>query len=735
MAEAVSDGSVEEQPARDGRRDRDLLGRADSPLRKKLDELYGTIQKGWQDQAKRSDDQQDWWNCYNCVLDRNQFYNGNAALYVPLVRDAINARATRFVNQLFPNSGRCVEVVSQDGKQPIDIIALLDHYIRTSKLKTKIVRPLLINGDVEGQYNLYVDWTEIRRQMVTRALLPPLLSDGAGAAVEDRDGEPIADVVVEDIVEAAPGLEVLHDSDVLILPATADSIDEALERGGCAVICRRWSKADIEAKIEAGEFREDEGKWLLDLIEAGPSETARDVPNQDKLLVEATGIKAKGGPITGWEVWTKLPLDARGGYSAKGERQLCRVWFGPERRPLGAKRNPYWNDLCPLLSESPVKIAGRAKGQSAVAPVAPLQWAANDAANEGEDSAHYAAMPIMRVSPNVTAPIILNVGALLRAEQNEVEMIAFPDLTGRQIQRISAYTQQIFQTLGVNPAMMPQQTGKPGAKRNQAEIAMEQQVDLLTTADAVSILEEGILTPLCRWMVDLDHQFRDRDLAVRKFGVMGKRAEMQPIPPQQNAARYFFKWLGAEAARNAAMMQQQIGALNVLRGLKPDLMAEGYRLRLGPLIENMAVAMFGAATGGQVIEDMRHQSSLDAELENRLLLEGHEVPVQPLDPDVDHIRRHIQAGQATGDPIGNIAIHIRAHLAQMQQKTQAQAQVAMGQMMRPSPGQPAPAAAGRPGPRRGAIPAGPRRAAQMPPGAIRPDNMPAAGALTMPRRM
>lgn len=729
MADTVVE-TEEAAPNKELRRDQDLSGKETSPIRKKLDKLYDAIIKGWQDQGKRGDHQDDWWNCYNCMLDENQFYTGNAELYVPIVRDAVNARATRFVNQLFPNSSRYVEVISHDGKQPIDIIALLDYYIRHKKLKTKVVKPLSINGDIEGQYNLYVDWGEVTRWIVTKIRRqPPLI--GPDGTIEDPDAEPMEDIDEEEIVEGAPGIEVLHDSDVLVLPQTADSIDEALERGGCVVICRRWSKADVETLIDAGEFTKKEGDWLLEYIESGGETRTRDVPDQEKSLAQAIGVRAKSGSIVGLEVWTKLPVSEKGYDEKNGERRLCRVWFGPERRTLGVKRNPYWNDLCPLLSEPVVKIAGRFKGQSIVEPIAPLQWAANDAANEGEDSAHLSAMPMIRVSPNVTVPIIMNVGAILRAEAGEIEMVQFPNLTDRQIQRIAIYTQAIFQTLGVNPAMMPQQTGKPGTKRNQAEIAMEQQVDILTTAEAVSVMEEGILTPLCRWIVDLDHQFRDRKLTVRRFGVMGKHAEMEDIPPQQNSARYWFKWLGAESARNAAMMQQQVAALNVLRGLKPDLMAEGYRLRLGPLIENMSISLFGAATGAQVIEDMRHQSSIDPELENELMMEGHDVPVQPLDNDVDHIKAHSQIAQQLGDPLGNVKLHIASHMQQMQQKVQAQAQMAMRQMMGgQQQGQPR----GANGPRPGAMPAGPRVVAQQPAGAIRPDNMPGAGALTMPRR-
>ena len=75
--------------------------------------------------------------------------------------------------------------------------------------------------------------------------------------------------------------------------------------------------------------------------------------------------------------------------------------------------------------------------------------------------------------------------------------------------------------------MMPNSSGRPGAKRNQAEIAQEQQVDILTTADAVTTLEEGILTPLMQRFAQYDHQFRDAPMTIRMFGEMGERAVMQ----------------------------------------------------------------------------------------------------------------------------------------------------------------------------------------------------------------
>src|SRR5206468_9305409 len=140
----------------------------------------------------------------------------------------------------------------------------------------------------------------------------------------------------------------------------------------------------------------------------------------------------------------------------------------------------------------------------------------------------------------------------------------FPALWKDAIPLIQADTQTINQTLGVNPAMMPQQTGRPGARRNQAEIALEQSVDLLTTAEACTVLEEGILTPVVgERFVEYDHQFRDEAVTVRAFGEMGLTAKMEQIEPIQLNNRLEFTWFGVEQARSAQAMQQQVAFLNV----------------------------------------------------------------------------------------------------------------------------------------------------------------------------
>src|SRR5260370_26590486 len=156
------------------RRDADLLGRNGSACRKFLAKKIGAIGRGFEDQASRSDDLDKWWRIFNCELDANQFYNGNAQVYVPIIRDAINARSTRFANQLFPQSGRFIDVTATDGSTPYEIIAILNHYISDAKLKTEIVRPLMKTGDIEGQMNLYIDWRTVTRHIVSRETRVPI---------------------------------------------------------------------------------------------------------------------------------------------------------------------------------------------------------------------------------------------------------------------------------------------------------------------------------------------------------------------------------------------------------------------------------------------------------------------------------------------------------------------------------------------------------------------------------
>src|ERR1700756_1517810 len=253
-------------------------------------------------------------------------------------------------------------------------------------------------------------------------------------------------------------------------------------------------------------------------------------------------------------------------------------------------------------------------------------------------------MPVFMTDPAKnprTATMILNLGAVWEIDPNSTRAVEFPPLWQHAIPLIQADMQMIFQAWGVNPSMLPQQTGRPGAKRNQAEVAMEIQVDLLTTAIGCSVLEEGIMTPSQEITVDLDHQFRDQDATVRAFGDLGSAAKMEDVPPQQNRTRLNFTWFGVEQARNAAQLQQQIAFLNVARGMEPALQKAGYMLDPAAPLIHAAGNIFGWREGRQVIRDMRQQMGVDPEFENEMLLQGLPAIVHMMDDDPRHLMAHI----------------------------------------------------------------------------------------------
>src|SRR5215472_5484916 len=329
-------------------------------IKDELLEVFKRVEEGYRDQWNRSNDQQDYWEIYNCTLTSKQFYVGNSKIFVPIIHNAVNARKTRFTNQVFPQAGRYVEVTSTDGTRPDALASLLEHYVRKAKLRTKVMPALCKAGDIEGQYNIYVNWCKRKRHVTWRAAVPPEMMEG----MPNPATEPIIDIRHETITAAHPEVEVLADSDVLILPVTADDIDEALEEGGSVTIIRRWTKAKIDRMVKEGAIRKDAGAELKNRLQ---QKVALENINQAKTLADAAGIKGVQGARHAlvYETFTKLEI--------KGEHLLCQAFYGGEQRILGARRNPLWSDRVPLLSVPVEKVGGLFKGRPKVADCADLQ--------------------------------------------------------------------------------------------------------------------------------------------------------------------------------------------------------------------------------------------------------------------------------------------------------------------------------------------------------------------------
>jgi hypothetical protein len=689
-------------------------------IREQAEKVYQKVQQAYKNQLKRNNQNIDHWDCYTCKLNHNQSYEDSLSqIYVPIVYNAVEARTTRFTNQIFPQSGRYVEVVTMDGDFPYGHMALLENYIENAKLRTDIVPALCRNGDIEGQYTLYVGWKNKKRKVRYKRKQKDLIAD---TETELEDVGEYEDIVEQDWKEGYPYVEVISDSDFILSPITADNVDEAIESNGSATILMRMTEGKVQEYIDNGTFIKSVGQQLKQGFggHGGAEQGAYGSRSIEKEQAAHAGIKVEGDTKVAhvYQTWTRLKVN--------GKKRLCVMYLGGDNLILSVKLNPYWCDKCPIISAPVQKLSGIGKGISLVAPVAQLQYMANDAANLAMASGIYSLMPIVMTDPEKNprlGTMLMNTAAIWQTNPNDTQLVEFPKLYQDGFAMIDWCKGEIFQALGVNPSMIT--SGQAYRRPTQAEVANEQMVDVLTTANAVTTIEAGILTPLVERFFEYDRQFRTEDITVKAFGQHGVKARMEVIEPVQVDKRYKFKWFGVEQARSAQQIQQQISAVNVARGIPPQLLP-GRRLDLVPVVEQLIENAFGARLAPHVFRDESALLSLDPEVENQMLVAGFNVRTSELDDDVAHIQKHLE--EAENDVTGFVKLHIAEHQERLMQR---QMEVSMGQAQANPTSAPA---GGASQPLPGSSPAGPSNMKQ-PPGAINPDQMGAADPSAMPRNM
>lgn len=668
-----------------------------STYRDDIEDLIDDVEQAFADKQDQLLNLERYWQCFNTELSVNQAYTGNSQIYVPIIRDAIEARTTRFVNMLFPETEQHVDVVSYGGDLPMPLMAILNHYVKKAKLRM-IAPALLRNGEVEGHYSIYVDWKETTRY-VTRKVEKPVEVDG----IEDWD-QTFLDIEDEEIEEGFPDVDIIPAADLAVFPTTVDNIEDDAE---FVAIARRMTKGKIRQLARDGVFEKSAAKMFL---KNWPSQTDPNAYQDiEKKKINAAGVKRGGKYSLIYEVWKKFKID--------GERRWCRLFYSGPRgeAPLAFKINPNWNDRCSVISMPRVKISGSFWGKSPVDAVEQLQYAVNDACNMAWDSAQYSLLPIVMTDPQKNpnyGSMILSLASIWQTNPNDTKFVTFPQLWSEALQIVAEGKSQIMQSFSLNPAMMAQGAGA-GKKPTQAQVAQDTAVAIETTANEVTTLEDGLFTPMLERFFEMDQQFRKTPMQVKIFGQLGVAAEMMEVPTFAWDDRYEFRWKGVASFKSAQRVQQMIAGMNILKSL-PPVLPSGKRIELDPIVEVLVEETFGPRLGARILVDIRDQLSLDPEMENGLLHDGADIPVHQFDNDQEHLQSHTQAVKQQGDQNGRLRSHIQRHMAQLQRKQQA----AQPGGLPGTPGQPGVAGTPRPG----AQPRAPR-GGQNPAGAIHSDQI------------
>ena len=720
---AVAEQSIEEKdPDLDSAKVENFAD--DTDIQQAAAKLGEKIQKCYDNKQEQTDNCEEYWNIYNACPDENAQYAGNSQCYVPAVRDALNARAKRTLAQLFPINHKHVDVTGPSPDTPYGQLALCEHYIRATQLK-RVIREMLIAGDVTGQWSLYVDWTKSYRRIKEIIRQPPILRDVELNVDVGRMPEEMAEVdefeeELEDteIITEGPEICVVPVEDIAVYPPTVNHSKDAI----ATAVKLRLSYDQVARMQEEGVFLKVEGETIEDMLENyGNPDGGREKKVPPKQRAKEAGVKTEGTYkyLLVYEICADLKLDG-------DRKESCLIYYAGRNRVMGVIRNPRWNGHSPLLSAPIEPISGSYFGRSKIEPVKYLQWNLNDYWNMGMDSAQYAMLPIVMTDP-LKQPnyqsMVMGLAAVWLADPASTKFQSFPAIWKDALSLCQGIKQQIWESLDINDAML----GKmPSGRKNNMAIGQVQQEQQTNIVDHAKNCEELILNPLMQEFMDLDRQYRTEGLTVQTMGDVGTRAKVMEIEPQQFGITYFYRWAGTSFQMNLQRMQQMIAWVNVLRGMDPKLM-NGRKLDVTPLLEFGTEQMFGPEVAPRILVDERNMFVVDAETENVMLANGIMSPVHQMDDDVKHIQIHNQAALQTGDLNGHIRTHMDAHIKQMQAK-QAQSGAAPGGAQgvpggqQPGGGGPAPGVAGTP--RMGAQPGAPRP--QGPPGMIGADAMPGA---------
>lgn len=658
------------------------------------------------------------------MSNENQTYSGYSTNYLPYVRDALKARARYITRMLFPSNGNFVTVTSESGDIPHATMALLNHYIRATKLRS-LFPGLVIAGDIEGEYLLRVDWRERVRHQAK-------LMDIATKDEFDNDipGTEQTQSVEDEVRDMRPEVYIVPAQDCLLLPATADFIED------CEIVCVKLHMTEdmIRACVADGLFDEDQAEKLISNMGAakgGPGDA-----DPQKRATQAAGVR-KGNAVKEaviYQAWQRLEVPIAG--TRKYDKRRCVTHYWGNGSILSIMRNPFDCDRVPVIGLARDRVRGSIWGKPTLsAGVEQLQYAANDVINMGQDSAKYSLQPIIMTDPSEDprlSSVVMSMLAIWEVNPNTTKILELPQLWKDAFAMAAAYRDQIFSSLGVTPAMIPH--ANAGKKPTQAQVAQDAQTAIENVQDEVDSLEGGVMADLLQWFFDLDAQYRNDDIVIESYGRMGVQAKMERIPPWQMAmGRYAFGWNGSEAFKSPQRMQMNTALMNVLRGIPPNQMG-GLTVNLAPLVEKMTEEAWGPEVAPRVLIDPKTMYSIEPQMENEIMAANIPVSVAPTDDQGKHIPVHQQALQGANPAVQQIIkAHIGEHIAMARQQMAMQQQQQMGAPGMPG-GQiqtPQPGVAGTP--RQGAQPMA-SRGGQAPPGAVHQDQMQDPSRMPRPLR-
>lgn len=382
------------------------------------------------------------------------------------------------------------------------------------------------------------------------------------------------------------------------------------------------------------------------------------------------------------ECWCNFDIE-------EGEPVPCVITLANLQTVIRVERNPYWHQRPPYLANGYLQApAYSAYGHSLSERLRSLSYMMNDLGNQTMDSLTYILNPISIIDPGYGSDINgfkLQPGAKWFASPQSVDFKMFPDVSPSGFQGMSQVRAMIQQFSDNAPGIAPQLTGKV---RNATQSMLVGQAVSQETRDMIRSDEAEIMIPMCQMTHMLLRQYQSETYQLLMQGAEEGSWIMDEVRPEDLVGDVHWVWRGASASEKSAVRSQQLlGFLNI--ALQMNAQQPGL-IDLPALAKQIARESFDIDVS-TVFTDEEKKKTVAPTIENRILDEGVDTPLNPGDDDNLHIEEHT-AGyeeakrQKNKEAMVVYARHIERHeqrrdakaeIRQMQNQLQAQ-QLVMG---------------------------------------------------------
>ena len=615
-----------------------------------------------------------YYRIYRTVFDL-RYYQGSIEVYDPQLRKNVEFYVTRLKKALFPTDDLFeVEPVTPDAEDYADVVGehLKWQIEKRIHLKEKISR-FLRQLVIYGWSPIKCVWEHEEKEVVGLTKIEKVIKqrtyDVMGKASLQPTGEVRTEIIEEQkslVVKNNPTFDVCDVFDTYVYPPTANSIEEAY---GVFEVFR--------VPLEEVKQKETDGYYI----------------NTDNVSTNTSS------DLWEWKRVSRLGID---GQTAPTELKdipyatLCEYWgkfnFGTEETPnwkeavitttnsfqvLQVRKNPFYDQRKPYLVARMSELQNEFYPDGLIAPLASLQYYANDLLAQTFDSLSYTLNPIVKYDPGRVvnlSTIAFAPGAMWALTDPTAAVLESPrDVSNHGFNAINQVKQIIESYPGL--ANIPM-TGRKAA----THITAIQQEYSLPIMDLAENIEEQVFSPWLGMAYIRNQQFLTED---EIFLVTGKKGVKfwQTLSPEMLIGDFNFFWRGANQATNIHVRaRQMMEFVNMAAPVAPLIQQSGSQIDWGYVMKRIWKEGLGLDGEDKVLKTAELDRSIDPETENMLLSVGKYIPTAPQDNHQQHIQIHEPLASAGDEYTRKAAMrHLTEHQMAMQQQQMAMRQSATQQ--------------------------------------------------------